>query len=289
MSKSKINRKDCGAREIVMSETITEREERKFEYERVALKKIEVKGQSVREAVNDDHVVELSLSMQKNGLLEPIVLQKKSKENYQLIAGFHRLTAAHRLDWETIPSHIIIGNVANIKALALIENVVRKDMSLKEECDAVAYLVATEKLSTSQMCDLLGKSRPWVDRRLVSLNLPEDLKGPLFDGILPAGHAELLGGIEDEAQRKWLTSWALQNRPPKSALAEMVNTTLNTPNISDAVEIGLAKAQEISKTSPFLRTCQSCMQHVDMTELVCVWIHKNGCPEPIKENEKKEP
>jgi len=290
MTKKPLKKKDNETQqpnELSIKNTISEKSENTFTYDRIRLEQIHVEGQSVRDAVDDDHVIELSMSMAKNGLLEPIVLQIKAPGNYQLIAGFHRLTAAHRLQWASIPAHIMKSGAANIKALALIENVVRKSMSLKEECDAVSHLAENEKLSISQMCDLLGKGRTWIERRLMALNIQEDLKEPLFEGLISVGFAEELARVEDESQRKWLTSWTIQNRPPKSALQAMVDQTINNPSIQSAVEIGNETAQEIQKAPQFLRSCGACGTQRDITEITCVWVCKNGCPPPKQQEEIK--
>lgn len=288
MGKKHLQIKDNAAQkpsELSLHEIITPKSEREYNYARVALDKIHVEGQSVREFVDDDHVIELSMSMSRNGLLEPIVLQSQPAGNYQLIAGFHRLTAAHRLNWPDIPAHIITDPNANVKALALIENVVRKDMTLKEECDAVAYLVDAEKASISQICDLLGKSRAWVEKRLMSMNLPEDLKQPLFDGTINIGIAEELGRMTDESQRRWLTNYAIVNRVPKSALSAMVAQSIENPSVQSAVESGEKAMSEIQATSQFLRSCGACGAQRDLTELTCVWVCKAGCLQPSIQND----
>src|SRR3972149_5209912 len=147
-------------------------------------------GQMVREDMDSDHVIELANSISSHGLLEPIVV-RRTAIGYQLIAGAHRLAACKRLGWGDIPANVLPEtNTAPVKSLALIENIIRRDLSLQEECEAVSALHKEQSLSVNQICDLLGKSRLWTQQRLFAPSMPDDVRLPLFEGLLSMKAAE---------------------------------------------------------------------------------------------------
>lgn len=227
------------------------------EYTEIPLALIDTEGQSVRAALDDDHVVELAMSISRHGLLEPIVVRPLPNGRYQLEAGFHRLVAFWRLKRATIPAHVRSEATAPIKGIALVENICRKDMSLEEEIDAVCYLHEEEGLSPSQICDLTGKSRTWVDRRLGAKHLPDDLKTELFAGTITLGHAEELARIADAGARRYATYNVIQTKLTVPQTRDLVSVYLSTPSLEAAVEAGYQKALELQAAPPHL-CCQGC-------------------------------
>ena len=242
---------------------------------------IDTEGQSVRAAMDDDHVVELAMSIAKHGLLEPIVVRQKEDGRYQLEAGFHRLAAASRLKWKTIPSHIRENSTAPVKAIALIENIVRRDMSLDEQVKAVNFLHHDENLSPSSICDLLGKSRLWVDQRLAIPNYPEDVKQELMDGNLTIGKAEILTKIKNDGTRALVINQVISGKLTAKQANDLVEMYLAAPSIQGAIEAGMQKAHEIQETPKSFRKCELCGRIRELMEIkfITVCVDAASCNE----------
>lgn len=251
---------------------------------------IDTEGQSVRAAMDDDHVVELAMSIAKHGLLEPVVVRQKNNGRYQLEAGFHRLAAALRLKWETIPSHIRYDLTAPVKAIALIENIVRRDMSLDEQVNAVTFLNHDEGLSPSSICDLLGKSRLWVDQRLAIPNYPEDVKRELLDGNLTIGKAEILAKLENDGTRALVINQVISGKLTAKQANDLVEMYLAAPSIQGAIEAGMQKAQEIQDTPKSYRKCELCGRIRELMEIkfISVCVDAGSCNETVLRELKKE-
>jgi len=250
---------------------------------------IDVEGQSVRAAMDDDHVVELAMSIAKHGLLEPIVVRKKENGRYQLEAGFHRLAAASRLKWKSIPTHVRQDSTAPVKAIALIENIVRRDMSLDEQIKAVNYLNQEEALSPSSICDLLGKSRIWVDQRLAIPNYPPDVKEELIDGNLTIGKAEILAKIEDPGTRALVLNQVIASKLTAKQTNDLVEMYLASPSIQGAIEAGIQKAREIQETPKSFRRCELCGSIKEMAEIkfITVCVDASSCNEAAQQELEK--
>jgi len=242
------------------------------EYSQIEINLIDAEGQSVREAMNDDHVVELAMSLAKHGLLQPIVVRQNPSGRYQLEAGFHRLAAAARLGWTHIPAHIRFDTSSPVKAIALIENIVRKNMTLDEEVRATTYLNQEEKLSPSSICDLLGKSRLWVDQRLSIPNYPEDVKQELLDGNLSIGKAETLANVEDPGTRAFILNQVISSKLTTKQTKDLVQLYLATPSIQSAVEAGLQKKAEIQATPKTYKKCELCQRIVELADIKFITV-----------------
>lgn len=256
------------------------------DYRMVPVERIDVEGVNVRELEDSDHVIELAASIAKNGLLHPIVVAVRA-DRYQLIAGKHRLAAYRRMRWPEIPSHVVLPeDDTPLQALSLVENVVRKDLTLTEECAAVAYMTEVENLSPSQICDLTGKSRQWVDRRLMAPSLPDDVREALFEGTITLRHAEILGNIEDSAIRGDLLWRTVSQRWAAKVLEQVVEAYLAAPSIEAAVQAGVETAKEIQAAGPRQVVCGACKSPRHYTEVIYIPVCRDGCvhdPEPPSE------
>lgn len=247
------------------------------QYQEIEIAKIVTEGQMVRSGQDDDHIVELAMSISKHGLLEPIVVEEKPDGTYQLQAGYHRLQAFVKLNRTLIPAHIKANGSASTKAIATIENIVRRDMSVAEEVNAVAYLNKEEHLSPSSICDLLGKSRDWVNKRLMIPSLPEEVKSELMEGRISIAHAEIIGGIQDPAVRGVILNSVILQKLTARQTEEMAFLYQETANISEAVEAGLQKKEELQTPQPPQRTCDNCGRVRLLRDIQLVCVCADGC------------
>lgn len=243
------------------------------EYREIPIAAINREKQMVRAMQDDDHVIELSSSIAKNGLLEPIVVSPAEGGRYDLIAGAHRLAACERLGWETIPAMVRErGSDEPIRGLALIENIIRKDLTIEEEMEAVRYLYEEEKLSISQICQLLSKGRAWVEGRIAAMNYPEEVKRALLDGVIGIGVAEVLAGIQDDSLRRMLTNAAIAGKMTKREVEELRKAYESAENFAEAVDVGLQIAQEKQLREPAVRECEICGAKRTYLHLRPMWV-----------------
>ena len=245
-------------------------------------------GQSVRNAKDDDHVVELAMSIAKHGLLEPIIVEEtKKKGEYQLLAGFHRLSAFHRLKRSHIPAHIREKTGDSVKTIALIENIIRRDMLIGEEVMAVCHLNQVENLSASSICDLLGKSRDWVNKRLMIPNLPEEVISELMEGRIKIAHAEIIGSIQDPAARAVILNSVMLQKLSARQTEELAYLYTQTPSVTEAIESGVKKEEEIRAQEQNTRHCDACGAIRPLSEVVLMAVCMNGCAPVAAEKEGK--
>jgi ParB/RepB/Spo0J family partition protein len=132
-----------------------------------------------RRSINALNTRELANSMASDGLLQPIVVKElvgDDMHKYKLIAGFRRTTAAKYLGWEEIDAVIKDSSMSELDTfkINLIENIQRKELTFQEEAFAL-QIFFDQGLSEMDACDLLDKSRGWIQARFIMLKLPEEI------------------------------------------------------------------------------------------------------------------
>lgn len=155
-----------------------------------------------RKNFNDDALNELASSIEENGVIQPIIVQRKG-EGYRIVAGERRWRAARIAGLSVIPAIVRDLSDKETMAQALIENIQREDLNPIEEASAMNNLLKTHKLTQEQLAKKLGKPRATIANTLRILNLDESLQEFVSRGDLSEGHAKAILALkEKEDQRK---------------------------------------------------------------------------------------
>ena len=153
-----------------------------------------------RREISPAQLSELAESIRSEGLLQPIVV-RKAGDKYELIAGERRWRAFQLLKIKTIPARLHEASNASSAALGLIENLQREGLNPLEEAYGYASLIRDFDLTQEAASERVGKGRATVANALRLLSLDAELQGYVSKGILSVGHAKVLLGIEEAAQR----------------------------------------------------------------------------------------
>ncbi len=154
-----------------------------------------------RKEIAPEQLQELAESIRAEGLLQPVVVRKQPDGKYQLIAGERRWRAFQLLKIKTIPARVVSAGDASSAALGLIENLQREGLNPLEEAYGYASLIRDFDLTQEAAAERVGKPRASVANTLRLLTLDGELQGYLAKGLLSVGHAKVLLGVEDAAQR----------------------------------------------------------------------------------------
>jgi ParB family chromosome partitioning protein len=166
----------------------------------VPVQSIERSPYQARREISADQLNELAESIRSEGLLQPIVVRKNG-DKYQLIAGERRWRAFQLLKIKSIPARLVDASNASSAALGLIENLQREGLNPVEEAHGYASLIRDFDLTQEAAAERVGKGRATVANSLRLLGLDGELQGYLGKSLLTVGHAKVLLGIEDAAQR----------------------------------------------------------------------------------------
>jgi len=152
-----------------------------------------------RSHFDEEALASLTASVREIGILQPILVRRRSEEEYELIAGERRWRAARRAGMATIPA--IIRNASDSESLeqALIENLNREQLNPLEEAAGYQQLIEDFGLTHEQLSTRVGKSRAAVTNALRLFQLPPSVQRLVAEDRLSAGHARALLGTPDRA------------------------------------------------------------------------------------------
>jgi ParB family chromosome partitioning protein len=159
-----------------------------------------------RAVFDEEKLGELKASIEEVGLLQPIVVREIAPERYELIMGERRWRACRDLAMETVPA--IVRETADDAMLrdALLENLHRQDLNPLEEAAAYQQLLAEFGATHEELAKKLGVSRPQITNTIRLLNLPAPVQRRVAAGVLTAGHARALLGLDDTDRQEDLAS-----------------------------------------------------------------------------------
>ena len=157
-----------------------------------------------RKYFNSEELKELARTISDKGILQPLLVIKKSDDNYIIVAGERRWRAAQLAQIHEIP--VIVKNLSNqeVIEIAIIENIQRSELKPLEEADGYFRLVQEFDYSHEKISNLVGKSRPYISNLIRLLSLPVEVKNLIKTGDLTSGHARSLLNCDDPINLAYL-------------------------------------------------------------------------------------
>ena len=137
-----------------------------------------------REYFNETKLEELSNSIKKNGIIQPIAVRSKKSEagKYEIVAGERRWLAAQKAGLHDIPVNVLeLSDVESLE-VAIVENIQRDDLNPIEEAKGYQRLSEEFNYDHENIAKLMSKSRSHVSNTLRLLTLPKDILGKLEEG-----------------------------------------------------------------------------------------------------------
>ncbi len=157
-----------------------------------------------RKQFNPETLDELAESIQTQGILQPLLVEKINDEEYAIIAGERRYRAALTVGLEKIP--VIVKRFTDMQRLevSLIENIQRENLNPIEEAKAYLYLLEQAGIKQEELAERVGKKRSTIANSLRLLQLPHEMQESLLDGDFTAGHARALLSVVNPADQQYL-------------------------------------------------------------------------------------
>ena len=166
-----------------------------------------------RTIFDEDDLRELAESIKEVGVLQPIVVRKRqagessksdvsreTSQKYELIMGERRWRASQLAQLKTIPAIVKTTSDDEMLRDALLENLHRVALNPLEEAAAYQQMIDDFGLTQAELSKSISKSRPQIANTLRLLNLPASVQKKVAAGVLSAGHARALLGLNDESE-----------------------------------------------------------------------------------------
>ncbi|WP_040338877.1 ParB/RepB/Spo0J family partition protein [Candidatus Blastococcus massiliensis] len=193
-----------------------------------------------RQVFDDEALDELTHSVREFGLLQPIVVRESADGHYELIMGERRLRAAKAAGLDTVPA--IVRDTTDDAMLrdALLENIHRVQLNPLEEAAAYQQLLEEFGATHEDLASRIGRSRSQVTNTIRLMKLPVKVQTRVAAGVISAGHARALLGLQDaEAQDALATRIVAEGMSVRAteeavamAAAEQPTTRRRARNIS---------------------------------------------------------
>lgn len=166
-----------------------------------------------RQVFDEDELAELSESIKQVGVLQPVVVRPLSRSlkgrpgsRYELIMGERRLRASELAGLEDIPAIVRVVDDKDLLRDALLENLHRAELNPLEEAAAYEQLMSDFGCTQEELSERIARSRPQITNTLRLLKLPPSVQRRVAAGVLSAGHARALLGLESTDQMERLAA-----------------------------------------------------------------------------------
>ncbi|HEU4998645.1 MAG TPA: ParB/RepB/Spo0J family partition protein [Lapillicoccus sp.] len=162
-----------------------------------------------RTVFDEDELDELAASIREIGVLQPVVVRPvpaptdgepdPEGPRYELIMGERRLRASQLAGQDSVPAIVKETHDDDLLRDALLENLHRSQLNPLEEAAAYQQLLDDFGCSHEELATRIGRSRPQISNTIRLLRLPPLVARRVAAGVLSAGHARALLGLDDGA------------------------------------------------------------------------------------------
>lgn len=223
------------------------------------INKIETNPFQPRTEFEELALEELSISIKKQGIIQPITVRKLGFDKYQLISGERRFRASKMAGLTSIPSYIRVANDEQMLEMALVENIQRENLNAVEIGISYQRLIDECDITQDELSKRVGKNRSTITNYIRLLKLPVEVQIAIRSNQIAMGHARALINVENtSAQLKILEKIIIEKlsvREVEKMVKELLNPLAklkekavykNTPAMVEySSRIGLALGHEV--------------------------------------------
>ena len=188
----------------------------------VLLDHIEQNPFQPRTQFNEEELAELAMSIQQQGIIQPVTVRKMGHDRYQLISGERRLKAARVAGLTEIPAYIRVANDEQMLEMALVENIQREDLNPIEIAVSYHRLLEECRISQEELSQKVGKDRSTISNYIRLLKLPEEIREAIGKNLISMGHARALITVDDPGKQIAFLKAILKNQLSVRQVEELV-------------------------------------------------------------------
>jgi len=192
-------------------------------YQEISVSAISPNPRQPRRTFDEDTLDELAESIRQVGLLQPVVVREAGPGQYELIMGERRWRASQRAGLTDIGAIVKQTQDNDLLRDALIENLHRQQLDPLEEAAAYQQLLDDFGATHEQLAQKIGRSRPHISNTLRLLNLPPAVQKRVAAGVISAGHARALLGLDNHEAQEHLAHRIVAEGLSVRAVEEIVS------------------------------------------------------------------
>jgi ParB family chromosome partitioning protein len=192
----------------------------------IAVTAIRPNPRQPRQVFDEEDLSELVHSIREIGVLQPIVVRQvddvDGAATYELVMGERRWRASQEAGLTAIPAIIRDTSDDDLLRDALLENLHRSQLNPLEEAAAYQQLLDDFGCTHEELAGRIGRSRPQISNTIRLLRLPPLVQRRVAAGVLSAGHARALLGLDDGASMEGLAQRIVAEGLSVRAVEEVV-------------------------------------------------------------------
>ena len=219
------------------------RQENTADILRIPVDMIEPNPHQPRMSFDQTALEELASSIRTLGLIQPVTVRRITDNRYQIISGERRYKACRLAGMTTIPAYIRDANDQGMLEMAIVENVQRENLDPIELALSYQRLIDECSLTQDMLADRVGKKRATVANTIRLLKLPAKVQHDIKVGLLSAGHAKAILGVEEPELQEKLCDLVIRDGLSVRELESLARKIVLDPKSSP--ERTKAKKQEL--------------------------------------------
>ena len=189
-----------------------------------------------RRAIKKEQLKELALSIEGQGIIQPIVVRERAVVDsqtgvrYEIIAGERRWRAAQLVNLDVVPAVIRAMSDASAVAIALIENIQRENLNPLEEAGAFQRLIIEYEMTHQEVANAVGRARASITNALRLLDLSPGVQALLNDAKINMGHARSLLSLADPSMQLEVANLVIEKQLSVRDTEKLVRSILEGAN-----------------------------------------------------------
>ena len=180
-----------------------------------------------RKDYSRDKLNELAVSIEKNGIIQPLTVRKLKNSEYELIAGERRLRAAAICGLATVPCMVISCSDAEAGLFSLNENLQRSELNFFEEAEIIRNIISRCHITRQELANNIGKKTSAVANKLRILDLGCDERNIILKAHLTERHVKAILKISDKTERRIVLSEIVENNMNVTQSEEYIDYLLH--------------------------------------------------------------
>ncbi len=189
-----------------------------------------------RRTIREEQLKELALSIEEQGIIQPIVVRERAVVDsqtgvrFEIIAGERRWRAAQLANLGAVPAVIRTMSDASAVAVALIENIQRENLNPLEEANAFQKLILEYEMTHQEVANAVGRARASITNTLRLLDLSSSVQALLNEAKINMGHARTLLSLTDSSMQLEVASLVIEKKLSVRDTESLVRSILEGAN-----------------------------------------------------------
>lgn len=212
------------------------------------VEQIEANPFQPRTHFEEEALLELSESIRKHGIIQPVTVRKMGYDKYQLISGERRFRASQIAGLTEVPAYIRVANDQAMLEMALVENIQRENLDAIEVAISYKRLIDECNLTQEELSNKVSKQRSTITNFLRLLKLPIEIQLGVRERKISMAHARTLINVEDKETQIALFEAISEQDLSVRQVEEMVKS-LNEKEPDEVIATSIPKAKKLIELS----------------------------------------